>query len=459
MAAQTTISGPPPAEQKEEMFGRKDLTRLIIPLVIEQALTVTIGMADTVMVSGVGEAAVSGISLVDTINILLINLFAALATGGAVVAAQYLGRRDAESACKAAKQLLYATTGVAVLISICALIWQNQMLGLVFGDVEEEVMRNAQTYFFLSLLSYPVLAVYNAGAALFRAMGNSRVSMMTSIVMNVINISGNAILIYGAHIGVAGAGIASLLSRTVGAVIMVVLLRNPVHEIHFVKWWKPEFHPGLVKSILVLGVPNGLENSMFQVGKILVQSLIAFFGTAAIAANAVANTIASMEIIPGSSIGLALITVVGQCVGAGDYDQAKRYTVKLMKVAYITMGALNILMLLGTKFITNLYHLTPETTQIATELMLYHGIMAILIWSMSFTLPNALRAAGDVRFTMLTSTISMWAFRIGFSYLLAQTFEMGVMGVWIAMTIDWAFRSVCFLWRFCSGKWKHKKVI
>lgn len=441
------------------MFSNKDLKRLIIPLLIEQLLAMTIGIADTVMVTSVGEAAVSGISLVDSINILLINIFSALATGGAVVAAQFFGRRDEDGACKAAKQLLYSITALSMVIAMVTMIFRGPLLHSIFGDIQPEVMEAAQTYFFLSLLSYPFLAIYNAGAALCRSMGKSKTSMYTSGIMNLVNISGNALLIFGFGMGVAGAGIASLVSRMLGGAIMIGLLVQHHYPIRFKRILKPELDFTMIKHILNIGVPNGLENGMFQVGKILVQSLIASFGTAAIAGNAVANSVAALEILPGSAIGLSMITVVGQCVGAGDYTQARQYTKKLMKVACLSMLALNLVLLLLTRPIVGIFGLTAETAKIASELLYYHGICAILIWPISFTLPNALRAASDVRFTMITSIISMWTFRIAFSYILGSWMGMGVLGVWVAMTIDWVFRSVVFLIRFKGKRWETKAIV
>ena len=408
------------------MFTRKDLQRLIVPLIIEQILAVTIGMADTVMVSGCGEAAVSGVSLVDSINVLLINIFSALATGGAVVASQYLGKRDTENACIAAKQLLYSTTALAAFLMLISLIFRDGILRGVFGHIEQDVMDNAQTYFWLSALSYPFLAIYNAGAALFRSMGNSKVSMYTSILMNLINVGGNALLIFGFQMGTAGAATASLVSRMVGAVIMVLLLRNPHNEVHVIKIFRPEFHWGMVKNILRIGVPNGLENSMFQVGKLLVQSLVASFGTAAIAANAVAGNLASVELIPGN---------------ARDYTQAKRYAKKLLGLTYVILWGLSLAVMLSSNLLVGMYQLPAETSAIATQLILYHSICAMVIWPASFTLPNVLRAANDVKYTMIVSIASMWSFRIGLSYLLGQGLQLGVLGVWIAMTADWLFRA------------------
>lgn len=441
------------------MFSRKQLTRLIIPLVIEQVLAVTIGMADTMMVASVGEAAVSGISLVDSINILLINVFSALATGGAVVASQYLGRREENNARIAAKQLVYATLALSAGIMILSLVTRNGLLRLIFGQISDDVMQNAQIYFLLSALSYPFLAVYNSGAALFRSMGNSKISMYTSALMNLVNVVGNAILIFGAHMGVAGAATATLVSRILGAVIMMLLLRNRELPIYIERMFHPEIHMGMIKNILRIGVPNGLENGMFQVGKILVQGLIATFGTAAIAANAVANNLACMAIIPGSAIGLAMITVVGQCVGANDFEQAKRYTVRLTGLTYLCMAALNLLILISSTFLIGIYQLSPETSRIAIELIVFHCFACAVIWPAAFTIPNGLRAANDVRFTMLTSIFSMWIFRIGFSYILGQWLNMGVLGVWVAMSIDWVFRAILFVVRLYRGKWMYRQIL
>ena len=441
------------------LFSGKDLRRLIIPLVIEQILAVTIGMADTVMVSSVGEAAVSGISLVDTINVLLINIFSALAAGGAVVAAQYMGRKDHDNANAAAKQLILSTTAVSLLIMALSLLCKKPLLRLIFGSIEPDVMANAQTYFFLSVLSYPFLAVYNSGADLFRSMGNSKVSMFTSLTMNLANVSGNAVLIYIFNMGVAGAGIASLASRALGAVVMLVLLRNRNNPVSVRQLHRIRFQPTMIKNIMRIGVPNGLENSMFQIGKILTSSLIASFGTVAIAANAVANTVVSMECIPGIAIGLGMVTVVGQCVGAGEYEQAKRYTQKLMLLTYMTMAILNMGILLAQRPIVEFYHLSPQTMELARWLLVYHSLLCMVIWPASFTLPNAFRAANDVKFPMAVSIVSMWVCRIGMSYLLGQGFNMGVKGVWIAMTCDWLVRASIFAWRFLSGRWKNKKGV
>lgn len=436
------------------MFSNKDLKNLILPLIIEQLLAVTIGIADTVMVSSCGEAAVSGISLVDSINMLLITIFSSLATGGAVIAAQYLGKGEAHNASRAAKQLEYLVLGISLLITALAVVFRNAALSAIFGTIEPDVMGNAQIYFLLSAVSYPALAVYNAGAALFRSMGDSRTSMLISVLMNAVNVGGNALLIFGFGMGVAGAATASLVSRILGAVLITVLLLNPERKIHLDRIRKFEWKPDMIKRILGIGVPNGLENSIFQIGKILVASIVAGFGTVSITANAIAGNLASIQIIPGQAIGMAMLTVVGQCIGARDYEGVKKYVKKLMAVTYLATWAVTLFMVLFSRNIVGFYALSGESAQLTIEVFLVHAVCCAVIWPLAFALPNALRAASDVKFTMLVSLLSMWIFRIAFSYVLAVYFQMGVLGIWVAMCIDWLCRAVFFVARFLSGKWK-----
>ena len=441
------------------MFTRKELIKLIIPLIIEQILAVTVGMADGIMVASVGEAAVSGVSLVDSINFLLIGLFAALATGGAVVSAQYLGHKEKKNACIAGEQLIASTAFLSIVIMVIALIFKNTLLSLLFGDVEPQVMAYSQTYFFYSALSYPFLAVYNACAALFRSMGNSKISMKTSLLMNAINITGNAILIYGFNMEVAGAAIATLISRIFAALVMLILIRKKEYPIHIQRLRDFKLKPTMIARILKIGIPNGLENSVFQVGKILVQGIIAGLGTASITANSVSSNIGGVGVLPASAIGLALITVVGQCVGAADYDAVKYYTKKLLKITYVFMVIVNALIIVLIPVILKLYNLSEETAGIASGLLIYHCVLATFIWPLSFALPNALRAANDVKFTMWVSMISMWLWRIGTSFVLVKFVGMGVLGVWIAMTIDWFFRSIFFVIRFKQEKYRTMSIL
>ena len=348
---------------------------------------------------------------------------------------------------------------VSLVITFFSLLTRRPLLRAIFGSIDDEVMANAQIYFLLSAISYPFLALYNGGAALFRSMGNSKISMITSFVMNGLNIVGNAILIYGAGMAVAGAATATLISRILGAVYMLWLLEHPDNplSIRGMLKFRPQWK--MIRPILMIGIPNGVENGLFQVGKILVASLISSFGTYAITANAVANTLASLECVPSTAIGLAMITVVGQCIGAGDNRQTARYVKLMMVISYSAMLVCNLAMIAMASPLIGFYNTTAETAKIAWQLVFIHSAMGIIFWPASFTLPNALRAAGDARFTMIISMASMWACRIGLSFLLGITFHLGVQGVWIAMTIDWIFRAILFVWRFVKGGWKGKKVV
>ena len=436
------------------LFSRKDLVRLIIPLIVDQFLQVAVGLSDSIMVARVGEAAVSGVSLVDTVMLLIINIFTALATGGAVIAGQYLGRKDPKTGCEATAQLFNFTFLFSIFIMILGYLGQNVILYHVFGKIEPEVMKDSRTYLLIVLSSIPMIAMYNAGAAIFRAMGNSNIAMKTSLLMNSNNVFGNALLIFGFHRGVEGVAIPTVVSRGVACVVILILLNNQKHELHILHPYPFKIKWNVLKKILYIGIPNGLENSMFQLGKIAVLSLVSGLGTASLAANAVGNNIANFAILPGMSFGFALLTVCAQCVGAGDFEQVKYYTKHMLRVEYLCLIASNLIVILALPFILSVYNLSDEAARYANDIILYHAACVVTIWPLSFTLPNTLRAAADVKVTMVLSIISMWVFRFGFSYLLTMEFHMGIFGVWVAMTIDWLVRGIFFVCRYKSGRWQ-----
>ena len=446
-------------DRSHYLFSNRELANLIGPLVIEQLLAVFVGMADSIMVANVGEAAVSGVSLVDNIMILIINIFAALATGGAVVAGQYIGRKDEKSACKAATQLVWFVSLSAVAIMILVYLGKDIILNQVFGHITAEVKGHADIYLLIVTASIPFIALYNGGAAIFRAMGNSQVSMRVSLLMNAINVTGNAILVFGLRIGTAGVAIPTLISRMIAAIVITVLLCNQTRILHIERTLKIRFDGRMIRKILAIGVPNGLENSMFQLGKILVLSLVSSFGTYAIAANAVSNAIALFQILPGMAISLAITTVISQCVGANDYEQVHYYLKKLLAIIYVAMVGTVALIFLALPLILKAYNLSDQTAAAATNIIHFHGISAMIIWPLSFALPAAYRAAGDAKACMYTSIVSMWIFRIGFSYLVGKYMGLGVFGVWVAMVIDWVVRAICFVIRYFNGKWKHGAIV
>ena len=437
------------------MFTSKDLKKLIIPLIFEQLLAVSVGFVDTFMVSIAGEAAVSGVALVDNISNLLIQILSALATGGAVVCSQYLGSRNINMSKKSAGQLIFIMSTLSALLMVISLIGNHGIINFIFGKIEKDVFESASIYFYITAVSYPFLGVYNAGAALFRSIGNSKISMNTSLIMNIINICGNALFIFVFNMGVAGVALATLISRIISAIIIIALMFKAESAIRIKSGRDFLPCPSIIRKILSIGLPSGLENGMFQIGKLSVST----FGTAAIAANSVANSVTMFANIPGNAIGMAMITVIGQCIGAKKPDEAKRYGKKLMFIAYAGILATNIVMTIVAVPVVGLFHLSPEATKTGLSLIHWFSIVAIFIWPLSFTMPNALRAAGDAKYTMMVSIFSMWAFRVGSSYHLGGTLGLGVLGVWFGMFIDWGFRSLAFLIRFIRGKWTQKAVI
>lgn len=440
-------------QEKQYLFSNQDLRRLIIPLIVEQILAVSVGMVDTMMVSSAGEAATSGVSLVDMINNLIINIFAAVSTGGAVVVSQYLGQKNRERAREAADQLLVITAIISIAIMGLSVVFRRGLLNVLYNGVAEDVMQNALTYLIISALSYPFLSIYNSCAALFRSMGNSKISMQVSIVMNIMNVAGDALFIFVFHWGVAGAALASLLSRMTACLILMFRLRNQNLDI-YIGSRKFCWNGRMIKQILHIGVPNGVENSIFQMGRVLVVSIIAMFGTTQIAANAIANNLDGMGVLPGQAMNLAVITVIGQCVGAGDFKQADYYAKKMMKITYIINGLCCIGVILAMPFILKLYGVSEETLHLAAILVLIHNGFGALLWPASFTLTNVLRAANDVKFPMCISILSMFILRVALSYGLAKWFGLGAIGVWASMVVDWIVRSGFFITRFKGGKWK-----
>ena len=442
------------------LFTRQALVALLLPLIAEQALSVTIGLADTLMVSSVGEAAVSGVSLVDSFNTLMIQVMSALATGGAVVTSQYIGHREPKNAKAAAAQILFVLASFSLVVAAVVVVGRHAILRGIFGSIDADVMRYAETYFLLSALSYPFIGLYNAGAALFRAQGNSKISMLSSLVMNVINIGGNAVLIYGFGMGVLGAALASLVSRAVSCLVVLWLLQRPGCPLRVdgLRALAPD--GSLIRRILRVGIPAGIENGMFQIGKLSVSSLTSTLGTAAIAANAVANTASTFLNIPANAVGMAALTVVGQCLGAGEKEQAVYYSRRLLLTAYCGAWVMNLsAFLFANRFAISLFNLSPEAQTMALQVMVWFNFVSLFFWPSSFTLPNILRAAGDARFTMAVSILSMWVFRVGFCYVMVLGFHGRLLSIWMGMFLDWVFRSLCFFVRFARGRWMEQSVI
>lgn len=451
------------------MFSGKSIAKIIIPLVLQNILVITIGLVDSIMVSSRGESAYAGVSLVTSLDTLLITLFSSITSGGAVVLAQSMGRGDRKNTCDAAKQLLYVATAVAVFISAFVLILRTPILHILFGKAEASVINNAMAYFSIIAISFPFLAIEYGVSSIFRAQGDSMISLKISLFMNMINIGGNAILIYGADLGARGAAIATLLSRVIGATLMLIIVHNQKRFIYIEKLlhYRPDMPT--IRSILSFGIPNGIEDALFQFGRLMTSSLVSSLGTVAIAANAAALSLANFQYNAGNAVKSTLLTVVGRCIGAKELGQAKRYAKQLIVIGHGIVISVAILLCLFSTPLLGLFNLSAEATQMARQLLFYHGAASVFLWTIAFCLPSAFRAASDIRFTMVISVVSMWVFRVALAYVLAKDTvslfglfqfsgaNLGVMGVWVAMTVDWVVRAAIFLWRFLSGKWLSKQ--
>lgn len=441
------------------LFSGRDVFRIIAPLVAEQFLAMFVGMADSVMIAGVGESAVSAVSLVDSVSILLIQLFTALATGGAVVAGQYLGARNEEGARRVSDQLVILILLISAVVTAALFFLRGVILNTVFGSITQEVMNYASTYFTITLFSIPFIALYNAGAAIFRTMADSRTPMLISFLMNAVNIGGNALLIYGLGWKIEGAAVPTLLSRILAAVVVLALLFREKYPLHFSRPFRFRLEGRTVKKILGIGIPNGVENAMFQFGKIMVVSLISTFGTVAITANAVGNAIGVFQILPGAAIGTAAVPIISRCFGAGEEKQVKYYATRLLALAFACNIAINLLFSLAVPLILDMYHLTAETGALASWVLLFSAVVSSTLWPASFMFPNVFRATGDVKYTMIVSVVSMWVFRVGFSYLLGGWLGLGLQGVWYGMAADWTCRGVCFIARYFSKGWRKRFAV
>jgi len=437
------------------LFTDRDLVRLIIPIIIEQLLFITVGMADTMMIASQGDASVSGVSLVDMVNIFIGNIYFSLATGGTVVASQFLGARKGPEARDSAKQLLMVAATFALGLCLIGEVGNRHLLRLIFGVLPERVMSEAAAYFRITALTYPVIAVYASCTSLLRAQKCSQWSMYSSMVTNVLNVVGNYLFIFVFHKGVVGAATATLIARFISMLLVLYILTNRNRTIYldFHEKFRPNWM--IVRRILFIGVPSGIEGGLFQLGRLLVVGIIASYGTIQIAANAIANNLSGVSILCCSGFCVAMITVVGQAVGAGDEEQCRYYIRKMMRWAYIVHAVNCLVLLVLMPLILQFYgKVSDEARTLGSHLAFLHLSFGILFWPLSFAFPNVLRAANDVKFTMTVAIVSMFLMRVGMGYLLAAWWHHGAYAAWVAMLFDWVGRCSCFAWRYFSGTWK-----
>lgn len=443
----------------DHIFSNVDIRKLLIPIMLENLLASLMGTVDTMMVSNVGASAVSAVSLVDSINILVIQALSALAAGGAILCSQYIGSSNPKGANRAARQVFLVMTVLSVFISAICLVLRVPMLKFIFGSVEAEVMADSQAYFLFTLLSFPFIGLYDAGASIMRAQKDSKSPMTISIISNFLNIGGNAVLIFGLGMGVAGAAISTLVSRVFCAVVVIIKLRNPSQTICVNRYYTIRPDWDLIKRVLYIGIPSGIENSMFQFGKLAIQSTVSTLGTVAIAAQAMTNILENLNGIAAIGIGIGLMTVVGQCLGAGRKDEAVYYIKKLSLVSEVVIIASCLIIFILTKPITMLAGMEPASAQLCFEMITFITIVKPICWVPSFIPPYGLRAAGDVKFSMIVSCCTMWLCRVSLCIYLCRVWGFGPIAVWIGMACDWMLRSIIFTARFHSRKWLNHHVI
>lgn len=446
---------------RPQLFSNRALVGLTVPIILDALLAIIAGMVDSAMVSSAGEAAVSAVSLVDAINVLCVTVFSAIAVGGSVVTAQYIGRRDYSHACVSANQLLYASVSVAAILMTLLLCFRSSLLKLIYGSIEADVYENAKTYFSFTLLGYPFAAILGSSAAVLRSMGKNRQAVMIPVTFNLCNVVGNAILIYGFHLGVAGAAIATTVGRIIASVLGLILAHNKNLSARFQQLLHFRLDWGVMKRVLRIGLANGMESGLFHIGKIMISSLVSTFGTIAIAANSVSFTINNIGWTIVSGFGTVMLTVVGQCVGANELEQAKANVKKMLTAATVTMLIVYSSIFFLRHQLVRLFDFGPEALSMCAY---YTGVYALFsivsLYSFSFVPVSAFRAAGDVRYAVTLAVSSMFTFRVGLCFLLNAIFpSMGLMCVCIGMGVDWAFRSVMNIIRFRSGKWLHKRLI
>ena len=440
-------------DQKHLLFDNHALFLLLVPIVIEQLLNSLMGMIDTMMVSTVGSEAISAVSLVDSFNNLIIQVFSAMAAGAAIICSQYLGSGNAQETNKAARQVVLTVTVISAVVMLVCLLGRERLLYVIFGEVEEEVMKGCLVYFLITVVSYPFLALFSVGAALFRAGGNSGFPMKVSVISNILNIAGNVVFIYGFQWSVGGAALSTLISRIFSMAVIFYALRRPRQVIVVRDYKKIRPDLPLIWKIMAIGIPSGIENGMFQFGKLAIQSTVSTMGTAAIAAQAMASILEGLNGMCGIGIGIGLMTVIGQCIGAGRYEEAKYYIVKLTKAAWVSILISCLVVFAITKPVTWLAGMEASSAKLCFEMVTAITIVKPIAWVGSFIISYGLRAAGDVKFSMIVSTITMWCCRVVLCVFLVRVYHFGPMAVWIGMFADWAVRSVIFTARFLSGKW------
>ena len=456
---QRLIEPRPRLPEDRQLFTDSKLKSMIFPLLIEQLLQMVVGLADTMMVSYAGEAVVAGVGLDAMIYTIFIYLFTAVSAGGSVVVAQYIGSKDRENGNLAASQIFHLAGILSLLCMGLMLLFGSALLELMYPSTEELTMDACKTYMWIVSLSFPANAVYSAGAALYRTMGKTEVTMKVSLAANLVNVVGNAVGIFVLHAGAAGVAWPTTLSWYVAAFVMTALCFRKDQAVHIDLKQTLRLNPSMAKRILGVAIPNSVENTLFQAAKVVLGVLIATFGTSQIAANTTGQTFWSLAACMGVAMSTVFITVIGQCIGAGDEEAAAWYMRKLTRLSILLALLWNALVMALTPLLLPLYDLGDETKRLILIIVAIHNLFSATVQPFAMPLSSGLRAAGDVKFTMWSSIFCTVICRTLFSFALAKWLHMGVIGITLAMVLDWCIKACLDVWRFKSGKWKNRQVI
>lgn len=446
-------------DTKSFLFSNADLKKLIIPLTLEQILFMLVGIADTLMVSAIGEEAISGVSLINILEYFTYTVMSAICSGGGIVISQYIGAKNNRLAKETSNQLVSLALGISFVWTGLGIYFHAEFLNLLYGNVDSGVMQAADTYFLIAVCSIPCVAVHQSCSAMFRAINETKIPLYTVILLNITNIVGNYLAVYVLHAGVLGVAVATVLARVVGNALMLYFSMQTKFVLHVRIKELFKFNLLLIRKILGISIPNGIENGLFAAGKVIMTSIVALFGTTQTAANAVSNTYQISAIFFVNSINMAMLTVVGQCVGANQYEQAKYYVRKLLKLSFVCTAVLSTIVIVAMPFTLKFYNISKETQDLVIVLVIIHNIAATFLQPLCFNLPNAIRAAGDVGFTMRAGIGSMMIFRLGVAYIAGILLNYQILGVWFAMVADWFVRSLLFAYRWKSNAWTKYRVV
>ncbi|MCD8202012.1 MAG: MATE family efflux transporter [Clostridia bacterium] len=456
---------------KYTLFTGKALLFLILPIVIEQIFSTSLGVFDGMMVSSIGSSAGNAVSNVDDINNLIIQLFAAFATGGVIVTSQFIGAKKIDEANRSAKQVVVLVVLVALALCVLCLALNGPLLSLFFSkkNVGEETFRYQKQYFYITAASFPFIGLFNVNAALLRAQRKSRVTMISAGISLVVNVGLNALFIYVFNWEVIGAAAATLISRIVPAAYTTYLITRKDRLVHIKIFEKFRFDGKLVRRILAIAVPAGIENCLFQLGKVFTSSFVNngyYYGVTVDGANieANANSIAkslnNYASVVGGGVGTSVLTVIGQAVGAGDPEQVKYYMKRMFLIGYIANAvAVAVIMGCARPMAYNMYGYADEAKELAVQLLYFCLSIQFVTYPLSFITPNILKATSDARYVMWGAIASMLIVRVGLCWFLVSWNKgphLGAFGYWIAMCSDWVVRSIIFLSRLLSGRWRKK---